>query len=232
MSDGAPVAGWYADPTGDHAERWWDGAAWTAHTRPTAATDPPAREPLTADDPDLTRPQAAVRAEADPVASQPTEAMAPIAHVPSPRSEEPVAAGSRTEGGTGAGEARRPRRGAFLGGMLLGGLLVAAAGAAFVAVDEGWFERHPTAAVGAPVTDLAADGAETPLRLDVQRTGEHLVAVDTAGSLGTVVIADDDGQRLGEGEGEAQARLTAGTRYWIFLEGTSGDVDVTVRLLR
>ena len=27
-------AGWYADPTGVHHRRWWDGEAWTDHVRP------------------------------------------------------------------------------------------------------------------------------------------------------------------------------------------------------
>ncbi|MBO0813566.1 MAG: DUF2510 domain-containing protein [Actinobacteria bacterium] len=26
-------AGWYADPYGHHAQRWWDGRKWTAKTR-------------------------------------------------------------------------------------------------------------------------------------------------------------------------------------------------------
>lgn len=240
MSGSAPPPGWYADPTGEHGERWWDGDAWTTSTRPLV------QEPLADDDPDVTRPRPAVGAAPDPISSQDTTVMAPIERVPAGYGGPPPG-GDRAPTGHGGpptgGETRtaaetvatpdvRPRRGRFLVGMLVGGVLVAAAAAVFVALDEGWFDRHPTAAVGAPVTDLSADGTQLPLRLDVQRTGEHLVAVDTAGSLGTVVIADDDGQRLGEGEGEAQARLTAGTPYWIFLEGTSGEVDVTVRLLR
>src|SRR5215208_1073975 len=28
-SDDARAPGWYSDPTGRHALRWWDGAAWT-----------------------------------------------------------------------------------------------------------------------------------------------------------------------------------------------------------
>ena len=30
----SPEAGWYADPTDPSAVRWWDGAAWSAQTRP------------------------------------------------------------------------------------------------------------------------------------------------------------------------------------------------------
>ncbi len=30
-----PPAGWYADPQGAPFERWWNGLAWTASTRPT-----------------------------------------------------------------------------------------------------------------------------------------------------------------------------------------------------
>ena len=29
----APIAGWYADPSGASQLRWWDGIAWTGHTR-------------------------------------------------------------------------------------------------------------------------------------------------------------------------------------------------------
>jgi len=36
MSNAAPPPGWYADPSGQHAFRWWDGNAWTDHTQ-----DPP-----------------------------------------------------------------------------------------------------------------------------------------------------------------------------------------------
>lgn len=25
--------GWYPDPNAPHTERWWDGTAWTAHSR-------------------------------------------------------------------------------------------------------------------------------------------------------------------------------------------------------
>lgn len=28
----APPAGWYPDPQGQAAQRWWDGSAWTGHT--------------------------------------------------------------------------------------------------------------------------------------------------------------------------------------------------------
>jgi hypothetical protein len=33
LSQGAPAAGWYADPTGETAVRWWDGAQWTDQVR-------------------------------------------------------------------------------------------------------------------------------------------------------------------------------------------------------
>lgn len=33
MSNSAPPAGWYADPSGQHALRWWDGNSWTEHTQ-------------------------------------------------------------------------------------------------------------------------------------------------------------------------------------------------------
>jgi hypothetical protein len=35
MSDTTTVpAGWYADPTGDRGQRWWDGLHWTGHVQP------------------------------------------------------------------------------------------------------------------------------------------------------------------------------------------------------
>jgi uncharacterized protein YxjI len=33
MSNTAPPPGWYADPSGQHAWRWWDGNTWTEHTQ-------------------------------------------------------------------------------------------------------------------------------------------------------------------------------------------------------
>lgn len=35
-------AGWYPDPSGAAAARWWDGAQWTPHTQPGAAAQAPA----------------------------------------------------------------------------------------------------------------------------------------------------------------------------------------------
>jgi len=37
----APPAGWYADPSGTHAWRWWDGARWTGFTSHPQQTAPP-----------------------------------------------------------------------------------------------------------------------------------------------------------------------------------------------
>ena len=33
MSTARPIAGWYRDPAGEHALRYWDGATWTARVR-------------------------------------------------------------------------------------------------------------------------------------------------------------------------------------------------------
>jgi uncharacterized protein (AIM24 family) len=42
----SPVAGWYPDPAGGpNTQRYWDGAAWTAQTRPTDAQPPPPPPP-------------------------------------------------------------------------------------------------------------------------------------------------------------------------------------------
>lgn len=34
-------AGWYADPSGLPAQRWWDGGQWTSHVQPAATAVPP-----------------------------------------------------------------------------------------------------------------------------------------------------------------------------------------------
>jgi uncharacterized protein YxjI len=49
MSSQAPAPGWYADPTGQHTHRWWDGQQWTDNVNsgdqqaaaPQAAAAPP-----------------------------------------------------------------------------------------------------------------------------------------------------------------------------------------------
>ncbi|MEU4420245.1 DUF2510 domain-containing protein [Actinoplanes sp. NPDC024001] len=40
MTDPVP-AGWYADPSGLPALRWWDGREWTSHLQPGGAAMPP-----------------------------------------------------------------------------------------------------------------------------------------------------------------------------------------------
>ncbi|WP_203682812.1 DUF2510 domain-containing protein [Actinoplanes siamensis] len=42
MTSAAQPAGWYADPSGLPAIRWWDGQQWTDHLQPGAAALPPA----------------------------------------------------------------------------------------------------------------------------------------------------------------------------------------------
>ncbi|GAA4766669.1 hypothetical protein GCM10023329_11140 [Streptomyces sanyensis] len=39
-------AGWYPDASAPGQERWWDGAAWTGHTRPEAAAPAPPSPPV------------------------------------------------------------------------------------------------------------------------------------------------------------------------------------------
>lgn len=41
----SPVPGWYLDPQGNGLYRYWDGAAWTAHTAPVAAPPVPSPPP-------------------------------------------------------------------------------------------------------------------------------------------------------------------------------------------
>ena len=40
MSTARPAPGWYRDPSGRHASRYWDGASWTPHVRGHAAHRP------------------------------------------------------------------------------------------------------------------------------------------------------------------------------------------------
>ncbi|MFJ7076581.1 DUF2510 domain-containing protein [Streptomyces sp. NPDC098781] len=40
-----PPPGWYRDPSVPHAERWWDGTAWTEHRRAPEATAPQSATP-------------------------------------------------------------------------------------------------------------------------------------------------------------------------------------------
>ncbi|GAA2701795.1 DUF2510 domain-containing protein [Actinoplanes palleronii] len=41
MTSPAQPAGWYADPSGLPATRWWDGGQWTDHLQPGVAVLPP-----------------------------------------------------------------------------------------------------------------------------------------------------------------------------------------------
>lgn len=47
----APEAGWYEDPHGLAALRWWDGAHWTAATRDIPSTSAPEVSPIASDPP-------------------------------------------------------------------------------------------------------------------------------------------------------------------------------------
>ncbi|MFJ6948619.1 DUF2510 domain-containing protein, partial [Streptomyces wuyuanensis] len=38
--------GWYPDPGTPTHERWWDGRAWTGHTRPAGGPQAPATAPM------------------------------------------------------------------------------------------------------------------------------------------------------------------------------------------
>ena len=40
LPDAARSSGWYPDPQRDHAQRYWDGSAWTEHRAPHAANAP------------------------------------------------------------------------------------------------------------------------------------------------------------------------------------------------
>ncbi len=46
-----PPQGWYADPHGANAMRWWDGAQWTEHTNPAPAAQVSPQTTVTAQEP-------------------------------------------------------------------------------------------------------------------------------------------------------------------------------------
>jgi hypothetical protein len=93
-------AGWYGDPSGLPAQRWWDGRQWTDHVQPggtptpppngyfppvppsgpaapgphTVAPDDPEQVPLYATQPPAAQPSAAQPSAAQPSAAQPSAA--------------------------------------------------------------------------------------------------------------------------------------------------------------
>lgn len=89
----SPVAGWYPDPAGEPGvERYWDGAAWTATTRPAGGAPPPPPPPAP-----VAEAAPAAAPAAQPVAAQPIAAE-PVAPDPAP-----AAAASATYAGSGIG---------------------------------------------------------------------------------------------------------------------------------
>ena len=88
-----PPANWYADPTGRHAARYWDGFTWTPHVADhgTAGVDPLVRTtPVTAGAPAGAPDEAlgpgttALRAMADAAAARTTSDPAPTGPAPRP----------------------------------------------------------------------------------------------------------------------------------------------------
>lgn len=66
-----PRAGWYEDPRGEADLRWWDGAAWTAHTAPRPGGATPAPGPPPAPAPAAPRGQAVPGVPAQPAKTRP-----------------------------------------------------------------------------------------------------------------------------------------------------------------
>ena len=73
-------AGWYADPSGEHAQRWWDGTGWTRHVSGAASAPRPAQSTL----------------EAPGARPSPTPTADPAMGATIRRSEEPLGDGTST----------------------------------------------------------------------------------------------------------------------------------------
>lgn len=147
MTTPAKPAGWYADPSGLPATRWWDGRQWTDHLQPGAAVLPPTAG--------LGGyfPQAA-----------PSGPMVPGAHtvVPSdPNSTEIFAAqstgtpGGLLDGGLLGGA---PRDGGLLGGGPRDGGLLGGAGLSGGTQRDGGLPGGGLRAGGPPGGGLSGDG--------------------------------------------------------------------------
>ena len=110
-----PAAGWYHDPADAGAWRWWDGATWTDHVRPTAeaaplTTGPASRiEPVPTHAPGLRahRLGRACRRSRQPVADR-RVTVDPRA-IPQPGQVAPARAGGPATGGGLCRSPRRPR---------------------------------------------------------------------------------------------------------------------------
>ncbi len=96
----SPVAGWYPDPAGEPGtERYWDGAAWTATTRP-AATAPPPPPPPPAP---TAEPVAAPAAHAQPQAQAQADLVTPGQPVAAAAAVAPAPAAPASTSYAGAG---------------------------------------------------------------------------------------------------------------------------------
>jgi hypothetical protein len=81
-----PIAGWYPDPENAAAERWWDGAAWSDHRRPSTVPPVAPEPPAAAVPPAAAAPEPGVFAPPSaPVAPAATPTVAPAA-TPAPAS--------------------------------------------------------------------------------------------------------------------------------------------------
>ncbi|MEV6400899.1 DUF2510 domain-containing protein [Streptomyces sp. NPDC051907] len=140
--------GWYPDSGVPGVERWWDGTAWTAHTRAVQAQAPaPAQQPA-------------------PVQQQPAPVQQPAGFgpptVPMHQSTMPVDGGAAYGGGPGGGT-RRGKSG-LVALAVAGVVLVAAVAGAAVFMSGGDEPVEPTAEPGVsePVatTDDADNGSD------------------------------------------------------------------------
>ncbi|MFF8965429.1 DUF2510 domain-containing protein [Streptomyces globisporus] len=141
----ATPPGWYPDTGAPGLERWWDGTAWTAHTRPLAAAgSAPHRSPA----PAQPGPAEGGLAEGGPAEGGPG-AFGPAASAPAGFGPPSLPLPHQRGPHDGAGSGNRTK---ILAVTLSGVLVLGAAvtGAILLGRDEGGTPAAPTTATSAP----------------------------------------------------------------------------------
>ncbi|GAA3490464.1 DUF2510 domain-containing protein [Streptomyces cremeus] len=168
--------GWYPDPSAPTQERWWDGTAWSAHTRA------PGRPPQAPQTPQYGYPQQPPQGYGFPPAQ-------PQAGAPAPPSSPPGAGG----GGLG--------KGGLIAVITAGAVLVAAIVTGVVVLGgEDDPEPPPAAATTQPVP--GGSGAPTP---PPATPGPSAGAAVLADQLNGITLPVPDGWEIPEFGGDREA---------------------------